>query len=436
MGRRREDRVTVSLPVRVWGMDRNGKPFIQSAHTVDVTRLGGRLRDLYCIDKKGDVIRVQHGNQKANFRVTWIGSPGTAEDGQVGIYSIEPDKYIWGVNLPKPSGSDSFKVVEDSQIISFEEHPAGTGGRYSPTASAAGFGPGFASVGASAAVAANKADSRPGKKRVHPRYACTGTVEVAPEGSTMPVWCILSDISISGCYAETTSPLPAHTAVHALLKTSGLQIHTRGIVRTSHAGVGMGINFTKVSLEDAERLSLFIAKLGKNSEGGAEEKSAQGAFSSQAAMDALTSPHTPVERVQPRTEPRREPHSEARLDPHDTVSRLQRLGTELWETQQQLRPNVVDGRLVREFQEAVDHARHSAWAVQHWMELKKQNKDPFDVLAKLNNQRIRIAHDMTRRMAMDIEAGDIDVDAQGLDDLDNAVRELHQRLAKMLNKKP
>ncbi|HEV2114042.1 MAG TPA: hypothetical protein VGR50_07810, partial [Terriglobales bacterium] len=251
---------------------------------------------------------------------------------------------------------------------------------------------------------------------------------------TMPVWCILSDISISGCYAETTSPLPAHTAVHALLKTSGLQIHTRGIVRTSHAGVGMGINFTKVSLEDAERLSLFIARLAKDAEGGgaAAEKAAQAASSSIAAMDALTSPHTPTERAQPRTEAR----SESQADPLDTVSRLQRLGTELWETQQQLRPNVVDGRLVREFQEAVDHARHSAWAVQHWMELKKQNRDPFEVLQKLNNQRIRIAHDMTRRMSMDIDAGDIDVDAQGLDDLDSAVRELHQRLAKMLNKKP
>lgn len=432
MGRRREDRVSVNLPVRVWGMDRNGKPFIQSAHTVDVTRLGGRLRDLYCIDKKGEVIRVQHGNQKANFRVTWVGHPGTAEDGQIGIYSIEPDKYIWGVNLPKHSSPDNFQVVEDSQILSFEEHPTGAA-RYSPTASASVSG--FASASVAPAVAINRGENRPGRKRVHPRYPCTGTVEVAPEGSTMPVWCILSDISISGCYAETTSPLPAHTAVHALLKTSGLQIHTRGIVRTSHAGVGMGINFTKVSLEDAERLSLFIAKLAKDAEGGAAEKAAQSASSTVAAMDALTSPHPSPERAQPRTEAHSAARSEGNADPLDTVSRLQRLGTELWETQQQLRPNVVDGRLVREFQEAVDHARHSAWAVQHWMELKKQNKDPFDVLQKLNDHRIRIAHDMTRRMAMDIDAGDIDVDAKGLDDLDSAVRDLHQRLAKMLNKK-
>ena len=112
MGRRHEDRLQVNLPVRVWGMDRNGKPFIQSAHAVDVTRFGGRLRDLFCLDKKGDVIRVQHGHQKANFKITWIGHPGTAEDGQVGIYCIEPDKYIWGVPLPKRAGPDPYEEQE------------------------------------------------------------------------------------------------------------------------------------------------------------------------------------------------------------------------------------------------------------------------------------------------------------------------------------
>ena len=187
----------------------------------------------------------------------------------------------------------------------------------------------------------------------------------------------------------------------------------------------MGINFTKVSTDDAERLQHFVNKLGKDAEGASEKvpQPVPAAFS--AAMDALTSP-------QPKGE--HKDHNAGHGDPQDTVSRLQRLGTELWETQQQLRPNVVDARLVREFQEAVDHARHSAWAVQHWLELKKQNKDPFQVLQKLNNQRIRIAHDMTRRMAMDIDAGDIDFDSQGLDDLHNAAKELEQRLAKMLKK--
>src|SRR5438270_4028630 len=223
MGRRRDDRLQVNLPVRVWGMDRNGKPFIQSAHTVDVTRMGGRLRDLYCIDKKGEVIRVQHGNQKANFRVTWVGLPGTAEDGQIGISCIEPDKYIWNVSLPKHNHPDTFHVAEGSHMVSFHDHPVSVGSN----ASAVPVSSGLIGMAAMPAMAAGKGENRPGKKRADPRYPCTGTVEVAPEGSTLPVWCILSDICKSGCYAETTSPLPARTRVHALLKTSGMPIHTR-----------------------------------------------------------------------------------------------------------------------------------------------------------------------------------------------------------------
>src|SRR5438552_16886545 len=142
MGRRHEDRLKVNLPVRVCGMDLNGKPFIQSAHVVDVTRLGGRLRDLYCLDKKGDVIRVLHGRQEANFKITWIGHPGTAEDGQVGIYCIEPDKYIWGVPLPKHAGRDPYEQQE-AEFVSYSGQlasqkacqPTAAAGRYAAGAS-------------------------------------------------------------------------------------------------------------------------------------------------------------------------------------------------------------------------------------------------------------------------------------------------------------
>src|SRR5579859_7766067 len=103
MSTRREQRVEVSLPVRVWGLDGNGNPFVQSVRTIDVTRNGARLRDLFCLSRAGEIIRIQHGLKKANFRVQWIGHPGTVAEGQVGIRCIDTDKYIWGVPLPKSS---------------------------------------------------------------------------------------------------------------------------------------------------------------------------------------------------------------------------------------------------------------------------------------------------------------------------------------------
>ena len=35
MTKRREERIPAKLPVRVWGVDMNGMPFMQTAHAVD-----------------------------------------------------------------------------------------------------------------------------------------------------------------------------------------------------------------------------------------------------------------------------------------------------------------------------------------------------------------------------------------------------------------
>jgi len=430
MGRRREERLQVNLPVRVWGMDRNGKPFIQSARTVDVTRLGGRLRDLFCLEKKGEIIRIQHGGQKANFKITWVGNPGTAEAGQVGIYCIEPDKYIWGVSLPKKAGPDTYKVADESEFVSFNDPPA---------AGAAGTQERWTGVNPS--IVLTQGENRPGKKRVHPRYACNGSVEVAPEGSVMPVWCMLSDISISGCYAETTSPLPAHTRVHFVLKVGGMEIFGRGVVRTAHPGVGMGVGFTNLSTEDTERLELFLEKL---------RQEAEAATAPVAPAKPVPTP-APVVETPPPTPIRPPLHDRSLLVAHNRpkadsaeeapvtlnaniMDRLTQLRSDLWEMQHSLPPNTVDSRLLREVKEAVDHARHSFWAVQQWLELQSQKRDPFKVLQKLYTDRIRTARELGRQLAMDIDAAEIDVDLEGLDDLYLAIRDLHTRLAKLLHK--
>ena len=54
MTSRREERIPAKLPVRVWGVDMNGMPFMQTAHAVDITRHGARLVDLYCLPEIGE----------------------------------------------------------------------------------------------------------------------------------------------------------------------------------------------------------------------------------------------------------------------------------------------------------------------------------------------------------------------------------------------
>src|SRR3954466_6002368 len=100
MPSRREQRIRTKLPVRVWGVDMNGMPFMQTAHAVDVTRLGARLVDIFWLPEIGEMA-IQHRGQKAKYKIAWTGTLGGAEAGQVGLRLIEPDKNIWGKLLAK-----------------------------------------------------------------------------------------------------------------------------------------------------------------------------------------------------------------------------------------------------------------------------------------------------------------------------------------------
>src|SRR5437868_10751868 len=79
MGRRIDDRVPNELSIRIWGMDSAGRPFSSQARTIDITRTGARITGIDHICQKGDVIGIQHGEQKARFRVVWVGNPRSEE---------------------------------------------------------------------------------------------------------------------------------------------------------------------------------------------------------------------------------------------------------------------------------------------------------------------------------------------------------------------
>ena len=97
---RKELRIPKSLRVWVRGLDRNGQKFSQSAHTVDVSRHGARLDGIGYLTSRGETIEVSRPWRKARFRVVWVGEIGRPQAGQVGLYSLEPNKNIWGIKSP------------------------------------------------------------------------------------------------------------------------------------------------------------------------------------------------------------------------------------------------------------------------------------------------------------------------------------------------
>jgi hypothetical protein len=68
------------------------------AHTLDISNNGARLGALRTELKPGAVVSVRRGQNKANFRITWVRQLA-ANEVQVGVECLESQDNFWGVDL-------------------------------------------------------------------------------------------------------------------------------------------------------------------------------------------------------------------------------------------------------------------------------------------------------------------------------------------------
>jgi hypothetical protein len=99
--RRREPRVQVDLPVRVWGTDEHGAWFKQDAAARNISRSGALLAGLRQPLRSGDLIGVQYGANKARFRVVWVRDSDAGSMIQVAVHKVEEDECPWKELLPE-----------------------------------------------------------------------------------------------------------------------------------------------------------------------------------------------------------------------------------------------------------------------------------------------------------------------------------------------
>jgi len=81
-----------------------------------------------------------------------------------------------------------------------------------------------------------------------------GTEETVPH-------CKLTDLSLGGCYVETDSPFPERALVDLCLKTDEMAVHTEGMVRVTHPGHGMGVEFPSRTPEQRAQVGNLISFL-------------------------------------------------------------------------------------------------------------------------------------------------------------------------------
>jgi hypothetical protein len=99
LGKRRDPRISVTLPVLLTGTDESGRPLDQRVTTVNISRRGAMLEGIYGRLRPGDRVDLARGHKKEQFRVAWVGEAGTTSDGQIGVAAVEPNTSFWDQDL-------------------------------------------------------------------------------------------------------------------------------------------------------------------------------------------------------------------------------------------------------------------------------------------------------------------------------------------------
>lgn len=229
MSEKIEPRLDVELPIRVFGMSADGRPFLHNAQARNISDHGAKLSGLEAHLKPGDVIGVQVGDKKARCKVVWVVDAGEAQKIAVGVILVEGQPCPWE------------KEMQQTQLA------AESGSRIAPSDD---------------------------DKRRFPRRKVPFPIEIRDQhgvGSHMNTKA--ADISARGCYVETMLPLPKGKALTITFWLDSERISTPAVIRSSDGGVGMGIEFTGLDEKTKDRLQQQVdamaaeAETSKNPEG-------------------------------------------------------------------------------------------------------------------------------------------------------------------------
>ena len=105
MDRRRQQRISVELPIKIWGVDANTRPFSQSASLRTISGRGATLQGVKAQLRPGMVIDLQYQGLKAQFRVVWLGKAGTEMQGEVGVENLSNEVQLWDVDPIRCAGA-------------------------------------------------------------------------------------------------------------------------------------------------------------------------------------------------------------------------------------------------------------------------------------------------------------------------------------------
>jgi diguanylate cyclase (GGDEF)-like protein/putative nucleotidyltransferase with HDIG domain len=91
-------------------------------------------------------------------------------------------------------------------------------------------------------------------RRLHTRMKCRLTVELHLQAGGGPIFGNLIDISLGGCYVETSAILSPGTAIKLVFSIDDGTLGTEGNVARTHPGSGIAVQFKEMSRESREKM--------------------------------------------------------------------------------------------------------------------------------------------------------------------------------------
>jgi len=95
LGKRRDPRIDLALPVLLSGTDVGGRPLDQRVMTVNISRRGALLDGIHGLLKPGDTVSLARLQHKEQFRVAWVGEEDTPAAGQIGVAAVDSNTSFW-----------------------------------------------------------------------------------------------------------------------------------------------------------------------------------------------------------------------------------------------------------------------------------------------------------------------------------------------------
>ena len=202
-----EPRLSVDLPVRIWGMSADGRPFSQHARAQNISSEGALISGVESELKVGDVIGVQCEERKTRCTVMWVVSTGPVKRNQVGVKLVADQECPWKSYLPL-----------DGATVSID----------------------------------------PSNRRRFHRHKISLPLELRDERVNAPLRINATDVSGNGCYVENMLPLPLGTVLRVDFWLDAEHIKITAVVRTCDPGVGNGIEFTGMHEEMKARMQSYL----------------------------------------------------------------------------------------------------------------------------------------------------------------------------------